>query len=625
MPTVFPVEVEVFKENWEKASPRLLQAFTCNVSEGGMCLELKSFGQKTEEVLNQPGIHLGLLINPPFAKDPIKAFSRVVWIKKEEGTFPVKFLIGVAYTEIEPRSRARLIAYARRLLWTPRLLTGIGVILITAFIGLFVHDYQLIEQNKKLVRQVAKSAQQRSEVSQHLLDVHKRREDLKTVLTKADQKVRELEDTLAHLTSESDAQRQAYESELKSRQAEQKKLDDELAALQSNAKALTRDYDDLKERDTQRENAVLNDMHQWIVSHQNHKTGLVQSFEGDDKLSDMAFTYDQALAAQTFLLFSDLERAAQTLNFFKDRARRDPTGGFFNAYNAHDGEPQENISHVGPNIWIGIAALQYDARSRDGRFLPMAKSIAEWTLKFQDEEGGIRGGKDVSWYSTEHNLDAYAFFNMLYQKTGQTEYKWSRDKILSWIKKYAFSLNERRPNRGKGDSTISTDTFSWAVAALGPQTLFDMGFDPEEIMAFAEEHCSVKVPFRAATGAKITVSGFDFAKAQNMGRGGVISTEWTAQMIVAYQKMAEYFKDKDSDKSRVYDSKARFYMNELQKMLITSPSRTGQGRGCLPYASHDNVDTGHGWRTPNGNSTGSLSGTAYGIFAWKEYNPFEFS
>ena len=56
-------------------------------------------------------------------------------------------------------------------------------------------------------------------------------------------------------------------------------------------------------------------------------------------------------------------------------------------------------------------------------------------------------------------------------------------------------------------------------------------------------------------------------------------------------------------------------------MVISSPSKTGQGEGCLPYASDAFADTGHGWRTPKGKRTGSVAGTAYTIFASLEYNP----
>ena len=190
--------------------------------------------------------------------------------------------------------------------------------------------------------------------------------------------------------------------------------------------------------------------------------------------------------------------------------------------------------------------------------------------------------------------------------------------------KYSYSTKGAAVKRGKGDATIATDTFAWSIAAVGPKKLLEMGLDPEGILDFAQEHCAVKVNFQNADGQTLEVSGFDFAKAQNIGRGGVVSTEWTAQMIVSYQVLARYFKDTgDAEKAGRYFEKAQFYLNELQKMLIASPSRTGQGRGCLPYASADNVDTGHGWRTPNGSRTGSVAGTAYGLFAGKGYNPFE--
>ena len=143
-------------------------------------------------------------------------------------------------------------------------------------------------------------------------------------------------------------------------------------------------------------------------------------------------------------------------------------------------------------------------------------------------------------------------------------------------------------------------------------------------MEFAEKHCEVSVRAHLSHKAPVSLRGFDFAKTQNVGRGGVISTEWTAQMIVSYQVLARYFeKLGDAEKAASYLQKANLYLNELQKLIITSPSRTGQGRGCLPYASADNVDTGHGWRTPQGASTGSVAATAYGLFAWKQYNPFE--
>jgi len=105
----------------------------------------------------------------------------------------------------------------------------------------------------------------------------------------------------------------------------------------------------------------------------------------------------------------------------------------------------------------------------------------------------------------------------------------------------------------------------------------------------------------------------------------VVSSEWTAQMILAFKIMADYYsKEKISEKTRFYSNKVNEYLAELSKMVISSPSPTGQGEGCLPYATQDSVDTGHGWSTPKGGSTGSVSGTAYTLFAYNGYNPLEF-
>ena len=404
---------------------------------------------------------------------------------------------------------------------------------------------------------------------------------------------------------------------------QQRKIQLELDDLNAGQKNLQETYRHLEEAARTDSGAVSEQMFQWIRSHQNLKTGLVASFEGDPALEDAAFTYDQSLAAQVFLLFGDKESAARILLFYEKRAERQDSV-FYNSYDTTSGGVSERTVQTGPNAWLGIAALQYEFRVKDGRFLPMARQIGDWLVTLQDAEGGIRGGPKFTWYSTEHNLDAYAFFGLLKVATHDQKYAQAQSRLLEWMKKYSYSIHENRLNRGKGDSTIATDTFGWAVAAVGPATLKKIQFDPEGILDFAEKNCSVTVDFQRTGDKPMRTHGFDFAKALHLGRGGVLSTEWTAQMIVGYEVMTRYFDSMhDTEKAALYRHKADFYLNELQKMVITSPSRTGQGRGCLPYASMDNVDTGHGWHTPKGTTTGSVSGTAYGLFAWKNYNPFE--
>ncbi len=620
MSTVFPVEIEIFTAGGEKSSSHLLQGFTRDVSSGGMCVEMKSFGKNTERLFFVEDSAVDLTINPTFSIKPVKARGRIAWLRKEDES--ARYLLGVAYTEIDLKDRYRILGFAHSLVWIPRISAAVAVGLICAMTLLFTQSQRLIHENKSLVRRLVQSAEKKAEVASNLEDLARRKAELYEALRTARLQIKASERLIASLSAENTQQIRMYESEIRANLAKQKDISSKLQDLQVGRRALQKRFESLTRAEAVDAHERLRQMTAWLSTHQNAFTGLLNSYEGDASLDSWAFTYDQALACQVFLLAGDLRRAEAVLRFYDERARKED-GVFFNAYNSIDGHPIENTVHTGPNIWIGIAALQYESAVKDGRYLPLARSLGDWVVVKQDDEGGIRGGPGLTWYSTEHNLDVYAFLGMLFDVTGDEKYRAAQEKVLDWLEKYAYSLGEKRMNRGKGDATISTDTFSWAIAAVGPAVLAARSLDPEAIMDFAEKNCRVAVTYMKPDGQSAKAEGFDFAKASHIGRGGIISTEWTAQMIVAYKMMADYFAGMgEESKETLYRDKAEFYLNELQKLMITSPSRTGQGRGCLPYASIDNVDTGHGWRTPKGRATGSVAGTAYGIFAWEGYNPF---
>ena len=282
--------------------------------------------------------------------------------------------------------------------------------------------------------------------------------------------------------------------------------------------------------------------------------------------------------------------------------------------------------HSGPNIWLGIAIAQYTHKTQNRAYLGLAEDIAAAVIKLQEEdkEGGVRGGWDVSWYSTEHNLDAYAFFNMLHKITGRDKYAEAAQKVLDWLKRHTYDEADIPIKRGKGDSTIATDTYAWSIAAIGPERLERIGMNPDRIMEFAEANCSVEVDYLRPEGRVIKIKGFDFAPKRHVGRGGIVSSEWTAQMVISFRIMEDFYSKKGmSSKAQTYRNKAQEYISSLGKMIISSPSPSGQGESCLPYATQDFVDTGHGWLTPQGKATGSVAGTAYTFFAYSNYNPLE--
>jgi hypothetical protein len=630
--SAFPVQFRLVTLDGKCFISDWLQGFTNNVSKGGICLSANNLKPELAKLIQDKQAKFSLDIEMPIGKKPIPALASVVWIR---GTIDDanKYFIGLNYEEIEQRESARILHFALgKRIFAP---FALSIILVLA-VGLSINTYinlKLIKGNKDLINQLVKIVQESSVAKQKLKETSKEKEELQVGIqalkirtqtleeekskleteqtnleaTQTNKKIEELESLIVKLTQE----KNTLQEKLISVQNQENNVSEELLRLDKSRAIL------------QEENFAK--MYQWLKIHQNSRTGLEMSFEGDYDIANWAFTYDQSLLIQAYTIFADFERAKMILDFFKQKAER-TDGLFLNAYYVNDGNVAEYMVHCGPNIWMGIAVLQYTRETGDSTYLSLAEDIAKGIMYIQnkDKEGGIRGGPNVTWYSTEHNLDAYAFFNMLFRVTRKEKYAEARDKVATWLVSHTYDKLDIPIARGKGDSTIATDTYAWSIAAIGPEKLEAIGMNPDKIIEFAEKNCSATVSFTRPEGKTIKIKGFDFAPQRHVARGGVVSSEWTAQMVMAYKIMADfYYKKGMIAKSRAYKLKADDYLLELSSMIISSPSPSGQGEGCLPYATQDFVDTGHGWVTPKGNTTGSVAGTVYTLFAYYNYNPLQ--
>lgn len=599
------------------------QGYTCNVSEGGVCVETAHLDEAVLKQVGKPNVEVEVSMRIPLHRPPVMAGAKIIWFRHLDSFRPIgsspqaerlpvggtsglreenapHYMLGLQFTDIAYGDCDRLLSQARVLSLSTHLLTLTVIVLLLGFVIVGFYNYRLRMDNEKLVDYLARAQQEEIRIRETIGEIDREKEMLSAQMKKY---------------ADGISGRQQLSNEYDQLVARETRIADRLRLLE-------RQKSDMRQ-------TVVERMHQWLKNHQNPLTGLILSFEGDvGIIQDWAFIYDQALAVNTFLLFDDERDARRVLNFFK-RTLPENFQGFPNAYYYDSGDIAEYTVHCGPNIWVGIGVLQYTHKTKDDYYLPVARAIADWliTIQEKDPEGGLKGGPEFSWFATEHNLDAYAFFGMMHELTKEEKYNTAQKKILSWLKTYAMiphGKDYQSPpvNRGRGDATIATDTFAWSLAAIGPEKLRQLGMDPEEIMNFAEEHCAVTVPFTRPSGVKLEVTGFDFAKHANMPRGGMISPEWTSQMIVSYQILSRYFSQKERlNQAHYYAEKARSYLGELNKLIIASPSVKGQGEGCLPYATLENADTGHGWSTPLGTKTCSVAGTAYMIMAIKQFNP----
>lgn len=627
--TVFPVQFRLLSLDGKHSLSDSLQGFSNDVSKGGICLSVNNLNPELARLLKERQAKLSLSIEMPIFAKPVSALAKVAWVR-DIFNVPGKYLIGLSYEEISPFENNKIMRYA----WTKKLFmpAALSIIFILALaFGLNSYiNIRLIRGNKALVGQLITIVQESSVAKQKIKEISKEREDLQIKIQALHLRMQTVEDERREL-EERQKLKEAKESKrivelnamIGNLAQEKDSLQENLIALQQKENNITEELLRLDKKRAVLEKVNFDKMYHWLKVHQNPRTGLTTSFEGDTNIANWAFIYDQSLIAQAYTHFSDFERVQKVLDFFNRRAKR-KDGLFFNAYYVNNGQPAEYIVHSGPNIWIGIAIMQYTYKTQDRTYLKLAEEIAAVVIDLQNKysDGGIRGGPDLEWYSIEHNLDAYAFFGMLNKVTGKAAYLQAQDKILDWLIQHTYDKPESAVKRGKGDSTIVSDTYVWSIAAIGPEKLEELGMNPDRIIEFAENNCMVEVSFEHPGGKTVKIKGFDFAAQRHLARGGIVSSEWSAQMVIAFKIMSNFYhKKKMVAKARAYALKADGYLLELNNMIISSPSSSGQGEGCLPYATQDFVDTGHGWMTPKGRATGSVSGTTYTLFAYYNYNP----
>jgi len=636
--TVLPIEFFVTGKDGKSLTP-WLQGFSHDIGKGGICLIVNDLWQGFWEKIKKSDNFISLKVNIPFKREPIYLKAKPTWNTYEQLDEFTSYTIGLEFFAKNSKESNYLFRFAFTKKAVPIFVASCLSILLIVSSFLFLKNINLSRENKKLVSEYVEILDKKSLVEDELKKEETRKNSLNL-------RQKELKQSIA-LLEERVLEWQKKHDELLDKTRVDKKSKEEIKSLGGKISTLEQELTKLKEENSSLKEAkevntlaslelkqearslnvqtfnisakVIDGMYDWIKNRQDLMRGLVLSYEGDENLERVCFTYDQALATIVFIIFDDYKRAEKILDFYLSWIKKEK-----NIYNAYftAGNVFEYTTHSGPNAWIGIAALCYTKHTNDKKYLPVAYKVADFLLSMMDKEGGIIGGPNISWYSTEHNLDAFSFFDLLYKVTKKKRYLDVANKIKDWISRYSYTQKGPLVKRGKGDSTIATDTYAWSITAFGPDILYSLGMDPEAILDFAVENCEVEVTLDRPEGY-VKVNGFDFARAKNLARGGVVSGEWSSQMILAFEILADYFLTKDNTKSKEYLKKAAFYFSELQKMLITSSSRAGRVDPCLPYASKAFVNTGHGWRTPKGNKTGSLASTAYFLIAYSGYNPLK--
>ena len=637
---IFPVELQLVDRDNQPLSG-LLQGFTHDISFEGLCVDINDFKKEYQQLLDSKPIRVLLFVNIPLNKKPIKAIGRIAWLEHTKIPYPRSYRIGIEYQSIDFAAQKRIIKFAKTNRNIPRLIAAVvlAFALLSGF--LWFDNYSLLKDNRKLVEDLGVYSARSNTIKMSLDRIFAEKKIVERMLKNDTQKFKDLTSQVVELEKKQKAEAElknsaAVESltnQLKQLQnkltginGEKSRLEVKLSSFNVSETALKTELVSLEDKRGILEDRSLKLMYQWVVSSQSSKTGLITSYDNDAEFLDVGFTYDQALSAFNFIEFQEYEKADKIFSFFLKKAKR-LDNGFANAYDVITGKVAEYVVHSGPAIYLGIAALVYEEKTKNTQYRILAQEIGNWLLSMQEDtaKGAIRGGPGQQWVSTEQNIAAYVFFERLFDYTKETKYKVASEQVFKWIKDIAYNKKLKRFNRGSGDLMIATDAIALAIMAFGPEKLRSMGISIDDLVKCIEDNCKARVPFENSQGKKINVTGFDFSCPSSVGRRGVIAVEWTAQMIIAFNETAHFYaKEKNWTKAKQYKRKASYYLGELEKMMLVR-SVVGIGkhrsRAGLPYATETGIATGHGWRTPESGSI-SAAGTNFAIFAKREYNMF---
>ena len=393
--------------------------------------------------------------------------------------------------------------------------------------------------------------------------------------------------------------------------------------------------------------AILNDSatktYNWMLANQAQSPlGILKSYPQDSGQVNQGFTYDEAVAGIMLVKQNDIASAQKIFDFYN--SQWDGTG-FWTVYNTQSvgGAKIEFQKIMGPNAWMALFAVNYYKSTGDANALTLAVNIGRWISSLPHSGGGVAMGTNNPGgnpnygqiYSIENNLDYYALLNLLSTKaplqSDRNLFMTESTNLKQWFQATTYDsasgLFKRGPSNNIDDMTLSLDTNTWAISAIGVSGLKTlMNFSDQQLDDFVGRvETNFAVQSNGSFGGNIlTAKGFDFAGAQNaqliqnqgLSRPGIKWVEGTGQMILVYKQLADYYQSAgDAVKSAKYQARAA-YFESLDSVNLTSDGQS--------YFYTDSPGTKIFWDVAFFNAAPgpAVPATAWMYFSLNAVNPF---
>ena len=258
--------------------------------------------------------------------------------------------------------------------------------------------------------------------------------------------------------------------------------------------------------------------------------------------------YDQALVALMFLQQAQIAKENGDLELYSSMLSK--TEEILSAIDAQAVLYKSNLERfivVGEILWVGIAATQYKlVTNGDTKFDNLIEKVDKHINMFYRSKGFIYGRAGQNWVSTEHILDAIAYYNLKlycdkqYGDSVDFNVQTRLQSLCSYLYKELYDKENLTFYRGRSDKYYVLDTCSWGVQVLAmveylnPE-LFNYGLNGELYLAdididalfeYAEEHFCRTINYEGNIYKNLYVAADE--------PNNPIMFEWTVQMAISY-------------------------------------------------------------------------------------------
>ena len=219
---------------------------------------------------------------------------------------------------------------------------------------------------------------------------------------------------------------------------------------------------------------------------------LVQSYQDDSGLTDIGFSYDNALTVIALLAAGDVRRARAIGDALRYAQTHDPEfsdGRLRQAYHvdqftdaAGRVRPGAEFGLVGTAVgdmaWVGLAFAQLARRTRERTYHDGLLAVGNWIYTNAYSTTGLGGytfgataGLEAH-KSTEHNIDVYALFRLIAGLTGDRVWLSRSDHAGAFVRavwnpdgKYFWTGSDDGSTINKAPLQLPEDVQTWSFLA----------------------------------------------------------------------------------------------------------------------------------------------------------------